>query len=228
MRIVSYNIHGCIGRDGREDPDRILDVIRSTDADIVGLQEVHHDDALDRDFLRKLEHLPYRTVIYGKTLRKTTADYGNLLLLREPPQQIQRIELPKQQGEARGAIIADLQHHGRKVRIITTHLDIRSSERKRQMAAVLQQLPTPDAEQNCILVGDLNEWLPQRPYFRKFQAQFDTISRLKTFPVRPALFALDRIALKGKIRTCHFKTIDSETAKLASDHRPLLSDVDWD
>lgn len=227
MHILSYNIHGCIGRDGREDPDSILDVIRSADADIVGLQEVHHDDALDRDFLRKLEHLPYRAVIYGKTLRKTTADYGNLLLLREPPQQIQRIELPKQQGEARGAIIADMHHQGQALRIITTHLDIRSSERRRQMARLLQQLPALDAEQNCILLGDLNEWLPQRPYFRKFKAQFDTISGLKTFPVRPALFALDRIALKGKVRTYHFKTIDSETAKLASDHRPLLCEVDW-
>ena len=81
MRILSYNIHGCVGRDGREDPDRVLEVIQRTDADIVGLQEVHQDD---RDFLRKLEHLPYRSVLYGKTMRKPSANYGNVLLLRDP------------------------------------------------------------------------------------------------------------------------------------------------
>jgi len=34
MRILSYNIHGCIGRDGQEDTDRVLEVIQRTDADI--------------------------------------------------------------------------------------------------------------------------------------------------------------------------------------------------
>lgn len=119
MRILTYNVHGCIGRDGRDDPDRILDVIRQADADIVGLQEVHSDDALDRDFLRKLEHFPYHAVIYGKTMRKPNAEYGNVLLLREPPLKIERIELPSVKGEPRGAIIADTMQGEQQLRVIT-------------------------------------------------------------------------------------------------------------
>ena len=219
MRILSYNIHGCVGTDRREDPDRILDVIQQADADIVGLQEVHSDDALDRDFLRKLEDLPYQSVLYGKTMRKPTADYGNVLLLREKPESIERIELPTKKGEPRGAIITDTIFNRNPLRVIVTHLDIGISERTKQATALLQYIPEED---NCILLGDLNEWCPFRPYFRRFTANFSHISKLRTFPVSPALFALDRIAVSGHVRDVRYEVIRTTTARRASDHRPLM------
>jgi endonuclease/exonuclease/phosphatase family metal-dependent hydrolase len=225
VRILSYNIHGCIGRDRREDPDRILEVIRQADADVVGLQEVHSDDALDRDFLRKLETLPYASIIYGKTMRKASADYGNLLLLRETPEKLKRIELPNKGGEPRGAIIADTTWNGQKLRLILTHFDLGIRERNDQTAALLEHLPPRDSDMRCILMGDLNEWCPIRPYFRRFCTQFDAISKCRTFPVRPALFALDRIALRGRFREIDFQTIHSPVARIASDHRPLLCEL---
>ena len=39
MRVATYNVHSCIGTDGRHDPDRIATVIAELDADIVALQE---------------------------------------------------------------------------------------------------------------------------------------------------------------------------------------------
>ncbi|MDQ8195221.1 endonuclease/exonuclease/phosphatase family protein [Coraliomargarita sp. SDUM461004] len=227
MRILSYNIHGCIGRDGREAPDRILKVIQNIDADVVGLQEVHSDDALDRDFLGKLEHLPYQSIIYGKTMRKSAADYGNLLLLREAPQEVNRIELPNDRGEPRGAIIAETLQDGQPLRIIATHLDIRIRERKRQIQTLKQHVLLHHHCPNSILLGDLNEWLPWRTYYRRFSMQFNAFSRLKTFPISPALFALDRIALRGRISHCYFRTDSSKLAQIASDHRPLIGDVKW-
>src|SRR5258708_2483299 len=38
--VATYNVHGCIGGDGRLDPERVAIVIRELDADIVALQEV--------------------------------------------------------------------------------------------------------------------------------------------------------------------------------------------
>lgn len=227
MRVLSYNIHGCIGRDGREDPDRVLRVIERAEADIVGLQEVHQDDALDRDFLRKLEHLPYRSVLYGKTMRKPTANYGNLLLLREAPQHVERIELPTRGGELRGILIADTTINGHRLRIGVTHLDIRSGDRREQAAALRRHLGPPDGPAKSILLGDLNEWFPGRPYFRRFAGVFDAVSRQRTFPLRPALFALDRIALRGPMVQHAFRTDRSPPADIASDHRPLICDVEW-
>ncbi len=41
LRVLSYNIHKCIGGvDRRYDPSRIVEVIRKLDVDIVMLQEV--------------------------------------------------------------------------------------------------------------------------------------------------------------------------------------------
>ncbi|HSF48420.1 MAG TPA: hypothetical protein VLA73_08665 [Burkholderiales bacterium] len=38
VRIASYNIHQCLGIDGRCDPGRTAHVIRELDCDVVGLQ----------------------------------------------------------------------------------------------------------------------------------------------------------------------------------------------
>jgi endonuclease/exonuclease/phosphatase family metal-dependent hydrolase len=40
---VSYNIHQCVGLDGRRDVARIGRVLKSLDAQLIGLQEVGTD-----------------------------------------------------------------------------------------------------------------------------------------------------------------------------------------
>ena len=45
LTFATYNIHRCVGRDGRYDPSRIRDVIRELDADVIAVQEI---DAPDR------------------------------------------------------------------------------------------------------------------------------------------------------------------------------------
>ena len=40
LRVMTYNIHSCIGGDRRYDPERILTILRDVDADIIALQEV--------------------------------------------------------------------------------------------------------------------------------------------------------------------------------------------
>ncbi|MFM2281827.1 MAG: hypothetical protein RLZZ444_4058, partial [Pseudomonadota bacterium] len=37
--VASYNVHKCVGNDGRFDPERILRVIREIDPDVIALQE---------------------------------------------------------------------------------------------------------------------------------------------------------------------------------------------
>jgi endonuclease/exonuclease/phosphatase family metal-dependent hydrolase len=40
LKVVTYNVHRCIGVDGRHDPARVASVLKEIDADIIGLQEV--------------------------------------------------------------------------------------------------------------------------------------------------------------------------------------------
>ena len=39
LRVATYNVHACIGTDGRHDPDRVAAVVGELDADVVALQE---------------------------------------------------------------------------------------------------------------------------------------------------------------------------------------------
>ena len=40
LRVVTYNIHKCVGLDRLRRPERVIKVLKEIDADIIGLQEV--------------------------------------------------------------------------------------------------------------------------------------------------------------------------------------------
>ena len=73
LRIASYNVHGCVGTDGRKDAARIAEVIRELECDTVGLQEV--DYRLDYIAGRlRMQPVP------GLTLVRHDGPFGNALL----------------------------------------------------------------------------------------------------------------------------------------------------
>ena len=137
---------------------------------------------------------------------------------------MQRVELPAGGGEPRGILIADTQIENTPLRVAVTHLDTWSVNRRKQAAALLNHIT--DNLPNLALLGDINEWLPLRPYFRRFAAEFAAISSLRTFPFAP--LSLLWIAL---LCAAPYATADSrQIAKhqdTASDHRPLICDVEW-
>jgi endonuclease/exonuclease/phosphatase family metal-dependent hydrolase len=45
VRAATYNVHDCVGRDSRFDPQRIVDVLIELDVDLIALQEVTLDHA---------------------------------------------------------------------------------------------------------------------------------------------------------------------------------------
>ena len=82
LRVATYNVHRCIGRDGRFDPDRVMTVLAELDADVLALQELQWQSTqalhlLDQ-FAAKLGHQP----IPGPTLLRPDGHYGNALLTR--------------------------------------------------------------------------------------------------------------------------------------------------
>src|SRR5262245_46278457 len=76
LRVATYNLHGCVGSDGRRDPARVARVIAELSCDTIGLQEVYGLEALAQELgLRAVAGPPY--VWHGRHV-------GNALLTSRP------------------------------------------------------------------------------------------------------------------------------------------------
>jgi endonuclease/exonuclease/phosphatase family metal-dependent hydrolase len=243
MRLLTYNIHGCVGRGGISSPDAVLDVIAQADADIVTLQEVYDNDNQDRSFLQELQRrFDFCEIVYGPTMRKSDSHYGNLLMSRLPLQKVVRIDLSEESREPRGAIQILVESEGRPVEVTTTHLGLAFDERRAQVKRLIDASKASEeplageagAEETSasdglirVLMGDLNEWSRFGRVSRMLRNHFGPAQALRTFPARFPLLALDRIHVRPSQVVSSVRVVDGDLARRASDHRPLVVDLSW-
>lgn len=223
--VSSYNVHACVGLDGRRDPLRIWRVLNEIDADIYGLQEV---DARSRqpDFVDQFEFFEEQSgmhAIAGPNMTEDGARYGNALLSRWPVLDYRLIDLSIENYEPRGAISAVIGCAGRDVRVVNTHLGLRRRERGKQLALLHDALgddPLPS-----IFLGDYNMWGRQHRALGRLGAPAVRAAAPKTYFSRFPLFALDRIWAKSGAQMIDVASHKSRTATTASDHLPLKAVV---
>lgn len=224
LRIASYNVHACVGRDGRFDPARVAGVIESLNADFIALQEVEDrpfEGVSVSDYLAaRLDMHAYR----GVTLRRKDADYGNLLLAGHAAAATRLHDISVKGGEPRGCIEADFVIDQQRLRLFATHLGLRSGERLTQVGQLTPSLKRDGADV-CILAGDINEWRPAAGVSRALQRVFGHTSRRRTFPAGAPAFPLDRIYVKPRDVTMQVHAFRTRESRVASDHLPLVCDV---
>lgn len=220
MTLATYNIHACIGADGRFDPGRVIEVLRELDADVVALQEVDHRRVNGRDLLDFLAAGSGHTPIAGPTLLRATRHYGNALLTRLPLLAVERIDLSLPQREPRGALDVMVDWHGQTVQVVATHLGLLAGERRQQVRRLLSLVEASSADIS-VLLGDLNEWLLWGRPLRWLRRHFRTRAQPPTYPARFPLLALDRIWVHPHASVGHIRVHDSAAARIASDHLPL-------
>ena len=198
LSFASYNIHRCIGVDGRYDPDRIAGVIRSIEADVIGLQEV--DSRLPAgagmaqlDYLASI--LKFKS-ISGPCIREDHGCYGNALLTRWPVLDVRLIDLSVPGREPRGAVDADLQIEGSTIRVVVTHLGCRAAERRAQIRRLLHFI-NKDRKERTVIMGDFNEWSPLSRGLRAIHWHLGSTSAKGTFPSRFPVLRLDHLGFGG-------------------------------
>ena len=230
LRIATYNVHACVGRDGRHDPDRVAAVIEELNADVVALQEFTYPAsvALETRTPVVLTTLDRYKCALGPTRQRTrqtvTECFGNALLTRHPIMEVHRIDLSMERREPRGALAATIDVGGVLLHVLATHLGLRIHERRFQVRQILDYL---DSVRNTFVVvlGDFNDWLPGRSAAHVLDRRLGRPPRPATFPVSWPVVALDRIWVQPKRALRQVSIHATPTARLASDHFPVVADI---
>jgi endonuclease/exonuclease/phosphatase family metal-dependent hydrolase len=234
VRVVTYNIHHCVGVDRRYDPDRTAAVLREIDADIACLQEVDARNRIGRH-AGQWAYLGEATgcrVILGAGIRDRRRRFDNAILTRFPVLTARSLDLTVAGCEPRGAIDTDLLVGDRVLRVIATHFGLRAGERRLQanrlMAALGEPSPASRREADAVLLmGDLNEWRGRSGAIRAFDRRLGQSVAERTFPSWLPVLALDRIYADGPAILRDVCVYRSPLARLASDHLPLVGNLCW-
>jgi endonuclease/exonuclease/phosphatase family metal-dependent hydrolase len=229
--IASYNVHKCVGSDGRFDPERISRVIHEIDADVMALQEADSRFG-ERTGLLDLHRLERETGLVPVPVAgavKAHGWHGNVVLFKRGKlRDVHQVALPGL--EPRGALIAEIElAQGGALRIIAAHLGLLRRSRAQQ-ARMIVELMTRDDETPTILLGDLNEWrLGDRSSLNTFQSAFGPLpAAVPSFPAGLPVLALDRILANRSGLISKVEAHASVLARVASDHLPIKAALNLD
>lgn len=227
MRVVTYNIHRCVGTDDALDVGRVAEVLERLGPDVVALQEV--DTSLDARFeLGQLEVLARRTgldAVLGPTVERSGGFYGNAILTRYEPRRVRRHDLSVEGREPRGAIDVELVVDGHSLRVVATHLGLTGAERRQQVGRLLGLLYAQPRGRAAVVMGDFNEWFRFSRNLRRLNSYLGWQPRHPTFPSRRPVFALDRIWAVPSGVLAEAGVADFDLAAKASDHLPRWADI---
>jgi endonuclease/exonuclease/phosphatase family metal-dependent hydrolase len=238
LRIVTYNVHSCIGMDGKLSARRIARVIARTHPDIVALQELdvgrarsgHENQAQVIAHYLTMEHH------FHPAIHVEEEQYGDAILSHLPMRLVKAACLPPAPGpysrrEPRGALWVAVDLMGTEIQVINTHLGLWPGERLRQTEELLGEnwLGDPRCQGPVILCGDFNA-TPGSTVCRLLRDRLDD-AQVKLAAHRPRntfsssipAARIDHIFLGGAIAVTAIDTPGSQLAKVASDHRPLVA-----
>jgi endonuclease/exonuclease/phosphatase family metal-dependent hydrolase len=240
FRITTYNIHKCRGLDRRVRPQRILEVLRETDSDIIALQEVVGMDEgqLERNQVRSIaEELGFDYRI-GENRRLYGGAYGNALLTRLPIVAQYNHDITRHRNEPRGCLEVVLaleaqQPSAHLLRIFNVHLGTGFFERRYQAMRLIEVLGSPDRARPRLLLGDFNEW-PRGLVSSLLGKHFNIaeprrrFGRARSYPGILPLAHVDHIYYDFPLEVKSVAVHRSRLALIASDHLPIVADFSYE
>jgi endonuclease/exonuclease/phosphatase family metal-dependent hydrolase len=235
LRVMTYNVHGCAGMDGRVSPRRIARIIARQNPDIVALQEIDHGRSRSRgeDQANLIADLLGYHVVFCPTVISGGEQYGHAILSRHPLETVKVAGLPfHPRGiwpERRCALWTRLQLHDSSIHVLTTHLGLGSAERQEQMKALLgpEWLGPVLETEPVILCGDLN-CRPGGATHRLAAAKLRDVAHARgahTFSSLRPLVRLDHIFVSRHFSAKSVAVIRNHLTRVGSDHLPLQADL---
>jgi len=237
---MTYNVHRWVGTDRKISYERIAEVISSTQADIISLQETRAGKIADGadDQTQALADILGMKRYFQPTICMFGQQYGLSILTRFPSEQIKGERLPtasqNAQMEKRSALWVRVETDEGVLNVINAHLSLRPSDRKIQAQALLGRDwagKVQSDKESLVLMGDLNAPAMSRTYkllernLRDVQKAETVEKALPTFHTRMPIARLDHIFLKGNVDVSAAGPWVTPVSKVASDHLPLIADI---
>jgi endonuclease/exonuclease/phosphatase family metal-dependent hydrolase len=239
LRVMTYNVHSCIGMDGKLAPERIARVIARYAPDVVALQEL--DVGRARTEGMDQAHIIARYLEMGfhfhPAMHIEEERYGDAILTHLPMRLVKAGELPglsdKPRLEPRGALWVAIELDGIEYQVMNTHLGLLPRERRVQAEALLGPgwLGHTDCREPVVLCGDFNA-LPSSPVCRLLrtrvndaQIELESHRPRRTFFGRFPMARIDHVFVDPAIEVLDIEVPDTELARVASDHLPLIVEL---
>ena len=244
MRLVSWNIHGGVGTDGRRDLGRIAALLEDMHCDVAALQEVGDprpsrvDDPRGSEVADHASWLSRRLgwfVAFGPNLVLAGRPYGNAILSRYPISHAHNYDLSVPDREPRGCLRADLAlPTGSSLHLFDLHLGLSGGERRRQAAMLLSADLLADTALTAPLVvcGDFNMWSPiPGPILRLLRTSLRDAAvvagaRRSTWPSALPVLRLDRAYVDAGVEVVASGVVNDPRTRAASDHLPLWVELE--
>ncbi len=230
MRLLSWNIHkGIGGRDRRYALQRIIDCIDHEGPDLVCLQEV--DRLVGRSQFDDQPRLLGQSLdlqsIFQANVSVANGTYGNLILSRWPVGSTHRISLKRGIRKARGAQLVHVETPEGVVHLVNTHLGLDEKERHWQVEFLLaHKLFQSSAAIPTLIAGDFNDWrdtLAERSLASHgFHQVTSPAAEFRSFPSWLPVGSLDKVFIRGALKTERVRVVRTSLARVASDHLPIV------
>jgi endonuclease/exonuclease/phosphatase family metal-dependent hydrolase len=239
LRVMTYNVHSCIGMDGKIDPERIARVIARARPDVVALQEldVGRERSLGMDQAHLIARYLEMEFHFHPAMHLEEERYGDAILTHLPLRLVKAGSLPglahKPSLEPRGAIWVAIDLNDREVQVINTHLGLYPRERMAQVEALLGSdwLAHDECRGPVVFCGDLNA-PPSSPVCRRIGNRLRDVQAVakdhrpgNTFSSRFPTLRIDHLFISPDVEVTGIEIPGSELARIASDHLPLLAEL---
>ncbi len=235
LRLVTWNIHKGIGTDRTYALERVIEVLRLLNADIVCLQEVDHRvrrSSFENQKKRLRRELGYPYSAMGLNVKVGRGAYGNVTLSKFPVESRRNLDLTVAPKKRRRALITHVAVRGQQTWVVANvHLGLMHVERKIQVRRLLAHLSAGiDKNIPLVIAGDWNEWGTRlvRGILNQeglHVARVDRQRHERTWPSRKPLVALDRVVYRAPVRCHHVACILDDATRVASDHVPLVVEL---
>ncbi len=238
LRIMTYNVHRCIGMDRKTSTGRIAEVIATYRPDVVALQEI------DCGQVR-----PATTDQAGEIARHLTLSLsfpspflierercGNVILSHYPIRLVKASGLRRPRRwrapARRGVLWVEVMAGGSSIQIITTHLGLTPRERLYQAKVLTgpEWLQHPACSPPAALCGDFNAQPGSTVHhligglLRNAELCCPPLPK-KTWPSIYPVMGLDHLFVSADLVVTGVKAPSTDLTRLASDHLPLVVDL---